>query len=162
MIFVWELFMRNVFILSLQMQTFLYFSLLRAVVTLLVILLFCKLGVYSVVRRFKPSPVRQKANGKNHPCSWGGSRIRSELTYFQPWVTAKCCMLLWCAWHHWEKQQLCRSSEELLNSHTRTIYVPFLSHKHMWMCPTHDLSYPVDSCKALSCCCHKLLPHKLV
>lgn len=56
--------MRNVSILSFQMQTFPYFSLLRAVVTVLVTLLFSKLGVYSVVRRFKPLPVRQKANGK--------------------------------------------------------------------------------------------------
>lgn len=60
------------------------FSLLRAAVTILVMVLFCKLGVYSVVRRFQPSPGRQKANGKNHPCSCGGSKIRSELRYFQP------------------------------------------------------------------------------
>jgi len=40
---------------------FLHFSLQRAVVTILVILLFCKLDVYSVVRTLKPSLAQLKS-----------------------------------------------------------------------------------------------------
>lgn len=141
MVFVWEFFMRDVFLLSFQMQTFLYFSLLRAVVTVLVILLFCKLGVYSVVRRFKPLPWRQKANGKNHPCSCAGSKISSELAYFQSWVTAKCCTSLWCAWHHLGEATIVQEQWGVVEQPNKDNLCPIFQHTNTCECAPHMICH---------------------
>lgn len=133
--------MSNVFILSFQVQTLLYFSLLRAAVTILLTLLFCKLGVYSVVRRFRPLPRRQKTNGKNHPCSCGGSKIRSELTYFQPWVTAKCCTSLWWVQHHLGEATIVHEQWGGVKQPNKGNLYSFFQHTDMCDCTPHVICH---------------------